>query len=180
MDYEAFNGALERFFLKKGTNFVTKELVGHRQYDRIVEEITAEAQKQYEDKCAYMQEHGFDYKDIERQILLRTVDSNWMNHIDNMETLRRGIGLRGLGQRDPVIEYRREGTDMFDGMIETIQNTVAVTMCKLDIEEVVEEREAKAEKAEQISLRQKGIFSNSPCPCGSGKRYKDCCGKKSR
>ena len=180
VDYEAFNGALERFFLKKGTNFVTKELVGHRQYDRIVEEITAEAQKQYEEKCAYMQEHGFDYKDIERQILLRTVDSNWMNHIDNMETLRRGIGLRGLGQRDPVIEYRREGTDMFDGMIETIQNTVAVTMCKLDIEEVVEEREAKAEKAEQISLRQKGIFSNSPCPCGSGKRYKDCCGKKSR
>ena len=180
VDYDAFNGALERFFLKKGSNFVTKELVGHRQYDRIVEEITAEAQRQYEEKCVYMQEHGFDYKDIERQILLRTVDSNWMNHIDNMETLRRGIGLRGLGQRDPVIEYRREGTDMFDGMIETIQNTVAVSMCKLNIEEVVEKKEAQDEKAEQQTLRRQGVFANSPCPCGSGKRYKDCCGKKNR
>lgn len=180
VDYDAFNGALERFFLKKGTNFVDKELIGHRQYQRIIDAVTEEAQKQYEEKCKFLEENGFDYKDIERSILLRTVDMHWMNHIDNMETLRRGIGLRGLGQRDPVIEYRREGTDMFDAMIESIQNGVAVALCKLNVEDLVERKNEVQERAEQISLKRQGVYSNGPCPCGSGKKYKDCCGKKGR
>lgn len=180
VDYDAFNNALERYILNKGSSFVDKTLVGHRQYQRIVDAVTEEAQKQYEEKCKYLKENGFDYKDIERNILLRTVDQNWMNHIDNMETLRRGIGLRGLGQRDPVIEYRREGTDMFDGMIETIQNSVAIALCKLNVVDLVERKNEVQEKAEQISLKRQGVYSNGPCPCGSGKKYKDCCGKKGR
>ena len=103
-----------------------------------------------------------------------------MNHINNMETLRNGIGLRGLGQRDPVIEYRREGTDMFDGMIESIQQSVAVALCKFDAEDAVERKNEAKEKAEQLSLRRQGVYSNAACPCGSGKKYKDCCGKKNR
>lgn len=180
VNYEAFNGALERTFLKKGSNFVTQELVGHRQYGRIVEEITAEAIRQYEEKCKLMEQNGFDYRSFERSVLLRTVDTHWMNHINNMETLRRGIGLRGLGQRDPVIEYRREGTDMFDGMIEGIQQSVAVALCKFDAEDAVERKNEAQEKATQLSLRRQGVYSNAPCPCGSGKKYKDCCGKKGR
>lgn len=180
VNYEAFNGALERTFLKKGSNFVTQELVGHRQYGRIVEEITAEAIRQYEEKCKLMEQNGFDYRSFERSVLLRTVDTHWMNHINNMETLRRGIGLRGLGQRDPVIEYRREGTDMFDGMIEGIQQSVAVALCKFDAEDAVEKKNEAQEKATQLSLRRQGVYSNAPCPCGSGKKYKDCCGKKGR
>ena len=180
VNYEAFNGALERTFLKKGSNFVTQELVGHRQYGRIVEEITAEAIRQYEEKCKLMEQNGFDYRSFERSVLLRTVDTHWMNHINNMETLRRGIGLRGLGHRDPVIEYRREGTDMFDGMIEGIQQSVAVALCKFDAEDAVERKNEAQEKATQLSLRRQGVYSNAPCPCGSGKKYKDCCGKKGR
>lgn len=180
VNYEAFNGALERTFLKKGSNFVTQELVGHRQYGRIVEEITAEAIRQYEEKCKLMEQNGFDYRSFERSVLLRTVDTHWMNHINNMETLRRGIGLRGLGHRDPVIEYRREGTDMFDGMIEGIQQSVAVALCKFDAEDAVERKNEAQEKATQLSLRRQGVYSNAPCPCGSGKKYKDCCGKRGR
>lgn len=180
VNYEAFNGALERTFLKKGSNFVTQELVGHRQYGRIVEGITAEAIRQYEEKCKLMEQNGFDYRSFERSVLLRTVDTHWMNHINNMETLRRGIGLRGLGHRDPVIEYRREGTDMFDGMIEGIQQSVAVALCKFDAEDAVERKNEAQEKATQLSLRRQGVYSNAPCPCGSGKKYKDCCGKKGR
>ncbi len=180
VDYVAFNGALERTFLKKGSNFVTQELVGHRQYQRIVDEITEETVRQYEEKCRLMEENGFDYKEFERAVLLRTVDTNWMNHINNMETLRRGIGLRGLGQRDPVIEYRREGTDMFDGMIESIQQSVAVALCKFDAEDAVDRKNEAKDKAEQLSLRRQGVYANGPCPCGSGKKYKDCCGKKNR
>ena len=180
VNYAAFNGALERTFLKKGSNFVTQELVGHRQYGHIVEEITAEAIRQYEEKCKLMEQNGFDYRSFERSVLLRTVDTHWMNHINNMETLRRGIGLRGLGHRDPVIEYRREGTDMFDGMIEGIQQSVAVALCKFDAEDAVERKNEAQEKATQLSLRRQGVYSNAPCPCGSGKKYKDCCGKKGR
>ena len=125
-----------------------------------------------------MEENGFDYKDFERNVLLRTVDTNWMNHINNMDTLRNGIGLRGLGQRDPVIEYRREGMDMFDCMIENIQQSVAIAMCKFDAEEAVERKNAVQERASQISLKRQGVYANGPCPCGSGKKFKDCCGKK--
>ena len=178
VDYVAFNSALERTFLKKGTNIVTKELVGHRQYDLIVETVVEEAKRQYEEKCKLMEENGFDYKDFERNVLLRTVDTNWMNHINNMDTLRNGIGLRGLGQRDPVIEYRREGMDMFDCMIENIQQSVAIAMCKFDAEEAVERKNAVQERASQISLKRQGVYANGPCPCGSGKKFKDCCGKK--
>ncbi len=178
VDYVAFNAALERTFLKKGTNIVTKELVGHRQYDMIVDTVVEEAKRQYEDKCKLMEENGFDYKEFERNVLLRTVDTNWMNHINNMDTLRNGIGLRGLGQRDPVIEYRREGMDMFDCMIENIQQSVAIAMCKFDAEEAVERKNAVQERASQISLKRQGVYANGPCPCGSGKKFKDCCGKK--
>lgn len=178
VDYVAFNSALERTFLKKGTNIVTKELVGHRQYNLIVDTVVEEAKRQYEEKCKLMEENGFDYKDFERNVLLRTVDTNWMNHINNMDTLRNGIGLRGLGQRDPVIEYRREGMDMFDCMIENIQQSVAIAMCKFDAEEAVERKNAVQERASQISLKRQGVYANGPCPCGSGKKFKDCCGKK--
>ncbi|NCA92666.1 preprotein translocase subunit SecA, partial [bacterium] len=103
---------------------------------------------------------------------------HWMEHIDNMDILRKGIGLRGLGQKDPVLEYRREGTDMFDNMIDSIQNSVAINICKLPVDIIVERKNAfeadRALKKNHVA----GVYSNSPCPCGSGKKYKHCCGKK--
>ena len=178
VDYEAFNKAIEQRLLKKGTNIVTRELVGHRQYQMIVDAITDEAIKQYEEKCKLADENGIDFKETERNALLNQVDKHWMEHIDNMEILRRGIGLRGLGQRDPVIEYRREGTDMFENMIESIQTSVAILLCKADVEAVIERKNAYEEKENKINLRRQGVYSNGPCPCGSGKKFKDCCGKR--
>ncbi len=178
VDYVTFNKALEQRVLKPDSNFVTPDLVSHRNYERIVEEIMEEAKKQYEEKCKYAEENGFDFKEIERTVLLNQVDRKWMEHIDNMDILRKGIGLRSIGHADPVIEYRKEGSDMFEDMIESIQNNVAVFLCKINMEETVERKNAFEEKRVRQVQQRAGITSNSPCPCGSGKKYKDCCGKR--
>ncbi len=178
VDYVAFNRAVEQRLLKKDTNLITKELVGHRNYQRIVDAIVDEAKEQYEAKLKLAEENGIDFRTSERNALLNQVDKHWTDHIDNMETLRRSIGLRGLGQRNPVIEYRREGMDMFDEMIESIQNSVAIMLCKLDVDAVIERKSILEERENQINLRRQGVYSNGPCPCGSGRKFKDCCGKK--
>ena len=178
VDYEAFNRALEQRVLEPGTAFVDEKLVGHRSYQRIVEEIYEEAVKQYEEKAAYAEENGINFRETERAVLLNQVDKQWMDHIDNMDVLRKGIGLRGLGQKDPVMEYRRAGADMFDAMIESIQTNVALKLCKIDVGKAVERRNEYIANVTQKKNQRMGIFSNSPCPCGSGKKYKDCCGKK--
>ena len=178
VDYEAFNRALEQRVLEPGTAFVDEKLVGHRSYQRIVEEIYDEAVKQYEEKAAYAEENGINFRETERAVLLNQVDKQWMDHIDNMDVLRKGIGLRGLGQKDPVMEYRREGADMFEAMIESIQTNVALKLCKIDVGKAVEKRNENIANVMQKKNQRMGIFSNSPCPCGSGKKYKDCCGKK--
>ncbi len=178
VDYDGFNRALEQRVLEQGTNLVTVELVGHRNYQRIVDTIEKSAVEQYEAKVKFAEENGINFREAERNILLNQVDKHWMDHIDNMDILRKGIGLRGLGQRDPVLEYRREGSEMFDDMINSIQNSVAINICKLPVDVIVERKNAfeadRALKKNHIA----GVYSNSPCPCGSGKKYKHCCGKK--
>ena len=119
-------------------------------------------------------------RELERAMLLRAVDREWMDHIDAMEELRRGIGLRGYAQRDPVIEYRMEGFEMFDAMVETIrENAVRMTM----IYEIVERRQmakvqatapAGTAPARPQPIRVEKIGRNDPCPCGSGKKWKKC------
>ena len=119
-------------------------------------------------------------RELERAMLLRAVDREWMDHIDAMEELRRSIGLRGYAQRDPVIEYRVEGSDMFDAMVEAIrENAVRMTM----IYEIVERRQmarpqtavsAGGEPARSKPVRVEKIGRNDPCPCGSGKKWKKC------
>lgn len=178
VNYDALNLALEQRVLKQGSAFVDKELVGHRNYQRIVDAINEEAVRQYKEKMAFAEENGINFRETERNVLLNQVDKQWMEHIDNMDILRKGIGLRGLGQKDPVLEYRREGADMFDAMIDSIQTNVAIILNKLNVEAVVERKNAYVAQATQKRNQKAGIFSNSPCPCGSGKKYKHCCGKK--
>lgn len=180
VDYEALNKALEQRVLKKGSGFVTKELVGHRNYQRIIDTVNEEAVAQYNEKLEYAEQNGIDFRATERNVLLNTVDKYWMSHIDNMDILRKGIGLRGLGQRDPVLEYRREGADMFNTMIDNIQTNVALVLCNIDIDEVVERKNAFVAQVKQKNEHRAGIFSNAPCPCGSGKKYKDCCKYKGK
>ena len=121
-------------------------------------------------------------REIERVMLLRSVDNHWMDHIDAMDELRNGMGLRAYGQRDPVVDYRNEGFDMFSEMTEAIrEDTAKLVLCarierKEDVKrtKVAEESNAPAKK----TVRGSGVVGrNSPCPCGSGKKYKQCCGK---
>ena len=127
-------------------------------------------------------------RELERMILLRNVDQKWMNHIDDMEALKQGIGLRGLAQRDPVVEYRMEGFEMFDAMIASIREDTIKMLLTVQIktgEEVKREQVPKpptassdgSEKAQPVRAQSKKIGRNDPCPCGSGKKYKKCCGR---
>ena len=126
--------------------------------------------------------------DVERKVLLRTVDINWMDHIDAMDELRRGIGLRAYAQHNPVDEYRNAGSEMFDALIETIQNETAKLLLTVRIrtgEEVKREQVAKitgeaAGGTGAADNKPKGYSKNGLCPCGSGKKYKRCCGRNAK
>jgi preprotein translocase subunit SecA len=122
-------------------------------------------------------------REIERVMLLRSVDTNWMDHIDAMDQLRHGIGLRAYGQHDPVIEYRNDSYDMFEAMTNTIREQTARLVLSVRVrkdEDVKREQVAKETSTgdKPLTVRGKGAVSkNALCPCGSGKKYKRCCGK---
>ncbi len=122
-------------------------------------------------------------RELERVILLRNVDNNWMDHIDNMDQLRQGIGLRAYGQHNPVIAYRNESYDMFSAMTDTIrEQTAKLIICVRVRKDEEVKREKVAEETstgdKPLTVRGKGVVSkNALCPCGSGKKYKRCCGK---
>ncbi len=120
-------------------------------------------------------------REIERVVLLKVVDTKWMAHIDDMDELKRGIGLRSYGQKNPVVEYRMEGFDMFDAMVEAIREDTVRMLFTIQVR-----KSAPAPKREQVlkegsqsssaPRKVKKIGPNDPCPCGSGKKYKKCCG----
>ena len=143
------------------------------------------AVKLYESKEAEFPE-AEQLREIERVILLKVIDRKWMDHIDDMDQLRQGIGLQSYGQRDPVVEYKLTGFDMFNSMIDAIQEDTVRLLMHVKIEEKVEREQvakvtgtnkddsvAKAPKKRDT----KKVYPNDPCPCGSGKKYKNCCGK---
>ena len=119
--------------------------------------------------------------EIERVVLLKVVDTKWMAHIDDMEELKRGIGLRSYGQKNPVVEYRMEGMDMFDDMIESIREDTVRMLFTIQVRKNSEapkrEDVLKAPTHHNVTIRKVNkIGRNDPCPCGSGKKYKNCCG----
>ena len=128
------NEALEAKILPEGTNYVTRERLTKWDYETAIRKITNKAVKEYEKKIEELKEMGVDFHDVERRVLLMTVDRNWIDHIDAMDQLRKGIGLRAYGQVDPVISYKKEGFDMFDEMVERIQRTTISVLLKVKIE----------------------------------------------
>ncbi|MBQ4269582.1 MAG: hypothetical protein IJB97_08050, partial [Clostridia bacterium] len=128
------NQALEAKVLPEGTGYVTRERLTKWDYELAIKKITNKVVKEYEKKIAEYKELGVDFGMIEREVLLRTVDRNWIDHIDAMDQLRKGIGLRAYGQVDPVISYKKEGFDMFDEMVERIQRTTISVLLKVRIE----------------------------------------------
>jgi preprotein translocase subunit SecA len=135
-------------------------------------------------------EYGPIMREVERVVLLGEVDRKWMDHIDAMDELRKGIGLRAIGQRDPVIEYKFEGYEMFDAMTRAIKEDTVRKLFLVRItqgaapkrEQVAKPGETPSEdgKGKTVQNKKKKIGPNEPCPCGSGLKYKKCCGKNAR
>ncbi|MCI9530925.1 MAG: preprotein translocase subunit SecA [Lachnospiraceae bacterium] len=148
--------------------------------------LKEQAVKKYELKEAEFPEPEA-VRELERVVLLKTIDRKWMDHIDDMDQLRQGIGLQAYGQRDPLVEYKMSGYDMFDNMIANIQEETIRLLFHVRIEQKVErEQVAKVTGTNRDESLQKGpkkresakVYPNDPCPCGSGKKYKQCCGRK--
>lgn len=128
------NEALEAKVLPEGINYVTRERLMKWDYELALKKISQKVEKEYEKKIEGLKELGVDFRAIERRVLLMTVDRNWIDHIDAMDQLRKGISLRAYGQVDPIISYKKEGYDMFDEMIARIQRTTISTLLKVKIE----------------------------------------------
>ena len=128
------NAALEEKVLPEGTNYVTRERLTKWDYETALRKISKKVEKEYEKKIAEYKEMGLDFGAAERRVLLMTVDRNWIDHIDAMDQLRKGISLRAYGHVDPVISYKKEGYDMFEEMIQRIQRTVISVLLKVKVE----------------------------------------------
>ena len=150
----------------------------------LIQDLKEEALRLYESKEAEFPE-AEQIREIERVIILKVTDSRWMDHIDDMDQLRQGIGLQAFGQRDPVVEYRLQGFDMFTEMIDSIREETVKMLMHVRIEQKVEREQVaqvtgtnKDDSANApVQRKTEKISRNALCPCGSGKKYKYCCGR---
>ena len=165
---------------------VTRGRINDLSPDGLKQQLKEEAVKLYEAKEAEFPEPEA-IREVERVVLLRSVDSRWMNHIDDMEQLRQSIGLQAYGQRDPLVEYKMAGYDMFNEMSQGIMEDTIRTLFRIRVEQKVEReqvakvtgtnKDAESGVREPVKRAEKKIYPNDPCPCGSGKKYKNCCGR---
>ena len=154
--------------------------------EQLIKELQNKAIEIYEAKEKEFPEEEH-IRELERVVLLKMIDRRWMDHIDNMEQLRQSIGLQAYGQRDPLVEYRFAGYDMFDEMTDGISEDTIQALMHIRIQQTIEREEVAkvtgtnkdVSAAKQPVRRKEGkVYPNDPCPCGSGKKYKQCCGRK--
>ena len=154
--------------------------------NELLHTLKEKALKMYEDKEAQFPEPE-QIREIERVVLLKVIDRKWMDHIDDMDQLKQGIGLQAYGQRDPVVQYKVMGYDMFDAMTTAITEDTVRLLMHIQVEQKVErEQVAKVTGTNKdesgprkpVQRAERKIYPNDPCPCGSGKKYKQCCGRK--
>ena len=185
-DGDELNKALELIVLPENTYYLTPERLTNWDYDEILSRVTKKVIECYEEKIARYKEMGLDFENVERFVLLKNVDTKWIDHIDAMDTLKRGISLRGYAHENPINAYKRESLDMFDAMIESIQQDTIRLLLKAEVRQNPVQR-----RPVQQDLQQSGggnetetrgtvrvgkkVGRNDPCPCGSGKKYKNCC-----
>ena len=164
---------------------ITREKVAGLKKNNLKQTLKEEAVKLYEAKEAEFPEPEA-IRELERVILLKVIDRKWMDHIDDMEQLRQGISLQAYGQKDPLVEYKMSGYDMFDGMTANIQEDTVKLLLHVKVEQKVErEQVAKVTGTNKddslakapVKRAEAKVYPNSPCPCGSGKKYKQCCGR---
>ena len=165
---------------------LTPERVKKPRKNSLKQQLKEEAVKLYEAKEAEFPEPEA-IRELERVVLLKVIDRKWMDHIDDMEQLRQGVGLQAYGQRDPLVEYKMSGYEMFDEMTQNIREETVRLLFHIKIEQKVErEQQAQITGTNKDDSLPKGpvkrenakIYPNDPCPCGSGKKYKNCCGRK--
>ena len=153
--------------------------------DELKHALKEKATKFYEAKEAEFPD-AEQIREIERVVLLKVIDNKWMSHIDDMDQLRQGIGLQAYGQRDPVVEYKMQGYDMYEAMMASIQEETVRILFHIRVEQKVERepaakvtgtnKDGASPSAPKKRVEQK-IYPNDPCPCGSGKKYKQCHGR---
>ena len=192
VDLDAYNRELEKRLLEPETNFITFNLISDYTTDEIRDEIYKRAVARYEHRKAEYEKQGINFAAVERDVLLRILDKKWIDHIDDMDNLRTGIGLRGYGNKNPITVYQAEGFDMFDEMIMSMRIDVANFLMGVNIrigvspEQLVKMRKSKLSAMKTNAAggdapapitKQKTVGRNDPCPCGSGKKFKNCCGK---
>ena len=192
VDLDAYNRELEKRLLEPETNLITFNLISDYTTDEIRDEIYKRAVARYEHRKAEYEKQGINFAAVERDVLLRILDKKWIDHIDDMDNLRTGIGLRGYGNKNPITVYQAEGFDMFDEMIMSMRIDVANFLMGVNIrigvspEQLVKMRKSKLSAMKTNAAggdapapitKQKTVGRNDPCPCGSGKKFKNCCGK---
>lgn len=175
---------LERIMLPSGSVVISEDELPNLTREELKRRIIEAAEAAY---AKQEEENGPEnMREAERVILLKVVDKKWMDHIDAMDQLRQGIGLRAYGQKNPVDEYRIEGYEMFEEMIHSIQEETLHILFNIKIDREVPKREKVAEPLEtnrgndgvrKPIVKGKKVGRNDPCPCGSGKKYKKCCGR---
>ena len=165
---------------------LTFEDVKGKKKNQVKQELKEKAVKLYEEKEAEFPE-AEQLRELERVILLKVIDQKWMDHIDDMDQLRQGIGLQAYGQRDPKVEYKMQAYEMFDGMIAAIQEATLRLLYHVRLEHKVEREQVakvtgtnkdETEPKKPVQRAEKKVYPNDPCPCGSGKKYKQCRGRK--
>ena len=165
---------------------ITAKRVNKPKKNSLKQQLKEEAVKLYEVKEAEFPDPEA-IREIERVILLKVIDRKWMDHIDDMDQLRQGIGLQAYGQRDPLVEYKMNGYEMFDEMTQNIREETVRLLFHIKIEQKVEREQVaqvtgtnKDDSLGKTPVKRSDakVYPNAPCPCGSGKKYKQCCGRK--
>ncbi|NCB48711.1 MAG: preprotein translocase subunit SecA [Clostridia bacterium] len=182
-DLENLNKELERRLFEKGSNVVTEKFVEECEVEDVYKKVYELVILRYENLVKHASEINFNFAKLERDFLLRVVDVLWMGHIDTMEILKKEIGLQAYGGHNPLVEYKREGFDLFDEMVEKIREDTCTYLLNFPLDKITLIK--KPDRPMQMQTNQKFVQAksskvvgrNDPCPCGSGKKYKHCCGK---
>ena len=161
------------------------EIIKDKKKNEIKHDLKEEAVKLYEMKEAEFPEPE-QLRELERVVLLKVIDNKWMDHIDDMDQLRQGIGLQAYGQKDPVVEYKMSAYEMFNAMTQAIQEDTVRLLYHVRVEQKIEREQVaqvtgtnKDDSAHKpMQRKEQKVYPNDPCPCGSGKKYKQCCGRK--
>ena len=199
-DLQALTHELENGLIEKESGVITEEFVEECDVKDVIDKVLDLIYKRYDERVKELKEIGIDFENIERNVLLRMVDINWMSQIENMQIMKDEILARQFGQQDPIFAYKKEGFDMFDSMVAKIKEMTCKTLLNARIrrepapqpapakiiftgKELTPEERAKKEKA-KLKVQKTVINDkpkagrNDPCPCGSGKKYKNCCWDK--